>query len=356
MLYLLSLVITLCIITALFLNLNPNFGGNPTKEEKESYKHLDNYKNGKFINEVPIKNSMSIRNLFSMIKDSFTVAKGRNPDSKIPVDLIEKNKIDSEKDSFTWLGHSTFLASINNKKLLLDPMLGDIASPVSFAGSRRYKYSENILDGIENISTIDAVFISHDHYDHLDYKTIIKLKDKVSNFFVPLGVSSHLIRWGVKKERITTFNWWDEIEWEGLTISLVPSRHFSGRGPFNSNTTLWGGWAILGKDTRLYTSGDGGYGPHFKKIGDKYGPFDITLIEGAQYDRRWLNFHMMPEESVQANLDVKGKKMMLMHWSAFTLAFHGWDEPIKRAQKEAKKLNVNLVTPKIGETVILDIE
>jgi L-ascorbate metabolism protein UlaG (beta-lactamase superfamily) len=353
-LYLFSFLFVVCIGITLFINLAPTFGGNPTKEQKENYKHFDNYVNGKFVNGVPTGMGMSLSDFLSMAKDSIAGAKDRNPDGEIPVDPIDWNKIKGEKDSLTWLGHSAFLLSIDNKKLLLDPMLGPIASPVSFAGSKRYKYSEDMLHIIDEMPPIDAVFISHDHYDHLDYQSIVKLESKVSQFFVPLGVGNHLIRWGVPKDKITELNWWDDMEYQGLTVALTPSRHFSGRGLFNSDTTLWGGWVILGKNTRLYTSGDGGYGPHFNEIGKKYGPFDITLIEGGQYDQRWSGVHMTPEQSVKANLDVNGKNMMLMHWSAFTLAYHGWKEPIERALKEAQKTQVNLIAPKIGETVLLD--
>lgn len=235
-------------------------------------------------------------------------------------------------------------------------MLGPMASPVSFAGSKRYEYNKDILDLIDKMPAIDGVFISHDHYDHLDYQSILKLDSKVSYFYVPLGVGSHLVRWGVQKGKIIELNWWEEMNFQGLTVALTPSRHFSGRGLFNSNSTLWGGWVILGKDTRLYTSGDGGYGPHFKEIGEKYGAFDITLIEGAQYDKRWADIHMTPEQSVQANIDVNGKNMMLMHWGAFSLAFHGWKEPIERASIEAEKTGINLIAPKIGETIPLGSE
>jgi L-ascorbate metabolism protein UlaG (beta-lactamase superfamily) len=354
MLYLFSFLILLCIGIILFIKLNRAFGGKQTQEQKELYNNFENYINGKFVNETPTSLSMSHSDILSMIKDSIRGAENRNPQGEIPVDIIDWNKIKSGKDSLTWFGHSAFLLSIDNKKLLLDPILSSIASPVSFAGSRRYKYSENMLNIIDEFPPIDAVFISHDHYDHLDYESIVKLNSKVSHFFVPLGVNSHLIRWGVPKEKITELNWWDEVEYQGLTIALTPSRHFSRRGIFDSDATLWGGWIILGKNTRLYTSGDGGYGSHFKKIGDKYGPIDMTLIEGAQFDRRWSNIHMTPEQAVNANIDVKGKNMMLMHWGAFTLAYHGWKEPIERAIKKAKRSEVNLIAPKIGETVLLD--
>lgn len=297
-LYLASFLLLICVAITLFIKLNPAFGGNPTKEQKESYKNLNNYVDGKFVNEIPTSLAMSVYDNLSMLGDFFAGDKNRNPDGVIPVSNIDWNKIKSEKDSLTWLGYSAFLISIDNKKILLDPMLSPIVSPVSFAGSKRYKYSEDMLQIIDKMPPVDAVFISHDHYDHLDYQSIIKLKSEVSHFFVPLGVSTHLIRWGIPNEKITEVNWWNEMEYEGLKVALTPSLHYSGRGPFNSNSTLWGGWIILGKNIRLYYSGDGGYGTHLKEIGKKYGPFDITLIEGAQYDRHWSWVHMIPKQAV----------------------------------------------------------
>jgi L-ascorbate metabolism protein UlaG (beta-lactamase superfamily) len=354
-LYFLSFLLLLSVVIILFINIDPAFGGSPTKEQTEMYQHLNNYVDGKFINEDPTELVINSSDGSSTNEDSASEAKDRNPPGPIPVSTIDWNKIKSENDSLTWFGHSAFLLSIDNKKLLIDPMLSPIASPVSFVGVNRYEYSEDImLHLIDEMPPIDAVFITHDHYDHLDYQSIVKLNSKVSHFFVPLGVSAHLVRWGIPEEKITELNWWEETEYQGLTVALTPARHFSGRDPFNIDTTLWGGWVILGNNTRLYTSGDTGYDTHFKEIGKEYGPFDITLIEGAQYDPSWSDIHMVPEQSVQANLDVNGETMMLMHWGAFTLANHGWNEPIERALEEANEREVNIIAPQIGETVLLD--
>jgi L-ascorbate metabolism protein UlaG (beta-lactamase superfamily) len=351
MIYFFIFLLVLLASVTLVISLHPVFGGNPNSEQKERYSKLDNFRNGKFKNLVPTNMAMNVSDIFSMMKDYITGAKDRNPAGQLPVSKIDWNKIKSKEDSLTWFGHSAFLLSLDNKKMLVDPMLGPVASPVSFVGSKRY--SEDLLPIIDELPPIDAVFITHDHYDHLDYPSIRKLKHKVGHFFVPYGVSAHLVRWGVSKEKITELNWWDETEFQGLKVAFTPSKHFSGRGLLNRDTTLWGGWVILGKQTRFYTSGDGGYDAHFKEIGEKYGPFTLSLIEGGQYDRRWSWVHMTPEEAVQANQDVKGENMMLIHWGAFTLAYHGWTEPIERALAETKKANVNLVSPQIGETILL---
>jgi L-ascorbate metabolism protein UlaG (beta-lactamase superfamily) len=335
----------------LFITLHPTFGGSTSKQERERYRHFNHYKNGQFVNSNPTDMKMGISTILSLMKDSVTGKKDRSPTNPIPIS-IDWEKINTTEDSLTWFGHSTILLTLNKKKILIDPMFGPSPSPVSFVGSKRY--SENLLYVIEKLPHIDVVLITHDHYDHLDYPSIIRLKNKVGHFFVPLGVAAHLMKWGVKEDRITECNWWEEVKWEGLTIASVPSQHFSGRGLFNRNSTLWNGWVILFENQRIYTSGDGGYGPHFKQIGEKYGPFDLTLMEGGQYDNRWSAIHMQPEESVQAHLDVRGKNMMLIHWGAFTLAYHSWTDPVERAIRAANTKEVNLIAPKIGETVVLN--
>ncbi|WP_422387412.1 MBL fold metallo-hydrolase [Alkalicoccus halolimnae] len=327
--------------------LHPAFGGKPSKEQRKWFSTLDNYENGKFVYRPPAERKSAAEPSPAITASH---AKGKtSPSGRLPVRKIDWDKINSKEDSLVWLGHSTFMLTIDNKKMLFDPMFGPAASPVTFLGPKRY--SENIMGIMDEMPAMDAVFLTHDHYDHLDYPSITQLKNRVDHFFVPCGVSSHLIRWGVAAEKITELNWWVEAEFQGLTIALTPSRHFSGRGVLNRNTTLWGGWVILGKQTRFYNSGDGGYGGHFKEIGDKYGPFDITIIEGGQYNKHWAWAHMFPEQAVQAHIDIKGRTMLLAHWGAFTLSRHGWSEPIERALKEAEEKNIHLIAPRIGETV-----
>nr|WP_062350557.1 MBL fold metallo-hydrolase [Bacillus kwashiorkori] len=346
---LLVFVMIVAVIT-IYINTHPTFGANPTKDQKELYATFDNYKDGKFV----YKDSNEEENVidkFSVYKTD--IGKGnRSPSDKIPISKIDWSLINRKTDNLTWFGHSTFLLTIDEKKLLIDPMFSRFASPVSFAGPKRF--SDDWLNAIKELPPIDAVLITHDHYDHLDYQSIKKLKDKVDHFFVPYGVGNHLRHWGIADDQIKELNWWDETTFGGLKFVLTPAKHFSGRGLFNRNSTLWGGWIIIGNETRLCTSGDGSYGPHFEEIGKKYGPFDLTLIEGGQYDKRWPNSHMIPEESVQAHIDLKGRQMMLVHWGAFTLARHAWTEPIERAMTEAEKKAVNLIVPQIGETIFLE--
>jgi L-ascorbate metabolism protein UlaG (beta-lactamase superfamily) len=232
-------------------------------------------------------------------------------------------------------------------------MFGRAPTPFPIFGLKRY--SKGLPFMIEDLPSIDVVIISHDHYDHLDYGSIRKIKEMVKQFIVPLGVGSHLEKWGVNPASIIE-DWWNEIKIEGLTIASTPARHFSGRSLTDRNATLWCSWVIKGENTNIFFSGDSGYGPHFIEIGAKYGPFDLTLMECGQYDRRWAAIHMTPEEAVQAQLDVKGKMMIPIHWGAFTLALHDWTDPIDRVTKAAETQNLAISTPRIGETVYISSE
>jgi len=240
---------------------------------------------------------------------------------------------------------------MDGKKILLDPMFGDTPAPHPWLGSKRY--SDGLPIEIEKLPRIDFVIFSHDHYDHLDYGSIQKLKNKVGHFYVPLGVENHLIAWGVPASAISVLDWWDETNAMGIELICAPARHFSGRGLMDRASTLWCSWIIKGKEQKIYFSGDSGYGPHFKEVGDKHGPFDIALMECGQYNEQWEAIHMMPEQTAQAGVEVQAKMIMPIHWGAFTLALHSWTDPVERVLLEAKELDLPVATPIIGEPIIV---
>lgn len=354
MFYFILAILFIILIVILVLKFNPVFGANPTKKQQASFEQLDNYVNGKFQNLTPTKVEVKLRNVPSMMKNFLAKGENRRPAKELKVEKIDWHKVNSPEDSVTWLGHSTFILNVDNTKILVDPMLEMVASPITLVGGKRY--SNDISKILDELPKIDAILITHDHYDHLDYPTVKALEHKVNHFFVPLGVDNHLLRWGVPKEKIVAMNWWEESTCNGLTIALTPSQHFSGRSLTNRDTTLWGGWAIFGKNARIFTSGDGGYGPHFKEIGDKYGPFDLVLMECGQYNENWAATHMNPNETVQASIDLNAKKLQPIHWGAFTLAFHEWTDPIEVAIREAEKRNVHLVTSRLCEVILIGEE
>lgn len=347
-----SILVGFILLGIFLLKYHPVFGGQSSEEKIHTFRQSPNFSQSKFINQIPTPMDMDAKTLVTTMRDFIKGHPQGRPANSIAVESLVIDDLQrGEQTRITWFGHSTVLLEMEGKRLLLDPMFGQSPSPLPLFGSKRY--SETLPMEIEDLPSIDVVILSHDHYDHLDYHSIMKLKDKVSQFYVPLGVGSHLERWGIEREKIKEHNWWNESEIGGLRLVATPARHFSGRGLFDRNTTLWSSWVIIGKQSKVYFSGDGGYGPHFKEIGEKYGPFDLTLMECGQYNERWSAIHMMPEESVQAHLDVRGNIMIPIHWAAFSLALHDWIEPIERVTKRAKEQNVSISTPKIGESVIV---
>lgn len=344
------------IVGLLFVNLSPQFGQGASDEQKVEYAKSGHYEteDGIFVNETPTNMDMNFSTMVKTMREFMKDDPGRQPKKPIQVDKMDSLKIVNVPQnitSITWFGHSAFLIEIEGKIIMIDPMLSDVPAPHPLLGSKRY--NEELPLSIDKIPHLDAVILSHDHYDHLDYESIVKLKDRVDHFYSPLGVGNHLVSWGVEQERIHELNWWEEIKHEDLTFVCTPSRHFSGRGLFDRSTTLWGSWVILSKKEKIFFSGDGGYGPHFKEIGEKYGPFDFAMMECGQYNENWSEIHMMPEQTAQATIDVQAKLMMPIHWGAFTLALHDWTDPIERVSVKADQLGVNMTTPRIGEPVVL---
>lgn len=337
----------------LFLRLNPAFGGKPSPEQLRRYARSPHWNGQKFVYPEPTRSfQLSPGNIMSLLRDYLRGNDRIRPSRPLPVVKLEPSVWTKPNgDNIIWLGHSALLLHIGGKRLLLDPMLGPSPTPVPPFGGKRY--APELPFNVDELPQVDAILFSHDHYDHLDYGTIVRLKDKTKRFIVPLGVSCHLERWGVNPERISEHDWWDELEWEGLKLVCTPARHFSGRGRGKRDRSLWCSWVINSAEQRIFFSGDSGYGPHFGQIGKKYGPFDLALIECGQYDVRWIDVHMLPEQTVQACLEVRGKRLLPIHWGAFTLALHDWDDPIRRVAAQAEMREMPLATPKIGEILPL---
>ncbi|OTW71590.1 MULTISPECIES: MBL fold metallo-hydrolase [Bacillus cereus group] len=303
----------------------------------------------KYVNQIHTDVSFKPKDIIGLMTDYFKMKSKLRPVKNLPIVLSDKNN--ESLESVTWFGHSASLLKIEGKTLLLDPMFGDASSPFPLFTSKRYSGAFSLER--DDLQEIDAIIISHNHYDHLNYKSILQLKDRAKHFYVPTGVAQYLIKWGVSPSKISEHNWWDEITFDTIKLVCAPARHFSGRSMTDRDCSLWCSWLILGQETKVFFSGDSGYAPHFKEIGDKYGPFDLTLMECGQYDPRWSAIHMLPEETVQAHMDVKGELLLPIHWGAFTLALHEWSDPIERVTKEAKRLEVKITTPQIGESITL---
>jgi L-ascorbate metabolism protein UlaG (beta-lactamase superfamily) len=251
-----------------------------------------------------------------------------------------------------WFGHSSYLIKIGKVHVLVDPVFSGNAAPFrmfakAFPGTDSY-------DADKLPDTIDVLLLTHDHYDHLDYKTILKLKSRVKHFYTSLGVGSHLEAWGIEEARITELDWWEETaigEWGRLTAT--PARHFSGRST-KRNKTLWSSFVLKTEGHSFFLGGDSGYGEHFKEIGDRFGPFDIGFVECGQYGKYWPHIHMFPEQVVQAAQELKVKKLLPVHWAKFSLALHPWNEPIKLMTAAAVKAGQHFTTPLIGQPVVLN--
>ncbi len=334
-----------------FVNLSPEFGGKHTETDILKYEESENYREGIFHNRIPINMSMGARNMDSLSYEFFFNENERAPKEVPPIEKLSAESFfgDNEKLSFVWFGHSTLLIKMDEKTILIDPMFSDVPSPHPMLGNSRYQ-KELPMD-VNKLPKVDYVFISHDHYDHLDYQSIQLLKKKVNQFYVPLGIGRHLKDWGIAEENIIEFDWWDEYVVDDFEFVFTPARHFSGRGITNRFSTLWGSWVIRSPNNSIYFSGDSGFGDHFKEIGDKYGPFDLAFLECGQYNEMWADVHMMPHETAQAAIDLKAKSMMPIHWGSFTLSLHSWTDPIERIMEETNKFNMPLVAPNIGEIV-----
>ena len=326
-------------------------GKNPSGKHLEKIKQSPNYKKEGFENLSETPMMLQDTSYYELIKKSLNKNPDVKPPSKLPSIKTDLKNIKSDKPVIVWFGHSSYFIRIDNKNILVDPVFSGNASPVSFM-IKAFEGSDVYTP--DDFPEIDFLILTHDHYDHLDYKTIRKLNTKAKAIYCSLGLASHLIYWGFDENIITEMDWWQTNKLTGdMTLTAAPARHFSGRG-LKRYKTLWSSFILKTSSYNLYLGGDSGYDKHFKEIGEKYGPFDIAILESGQYNTAWPLIHMMPEQTVQAALDLKAKVLLPVHWGKFTLAMHPWNEPVQRVLNAAASTNLKVTTPMIGEPVILN--
>jgi len=321
---------------------------------------------GRFRNPVPRPAQGFVE--FVRILWDFTFHK---PDNTVPatppqVLPLTRADLDAAPDrSLYRLGHSTLLIKLRGQWWITDPVFAERASPMQWMGPKRFHAPPIALD---ELPPLRGVLLSHDHYDHLDRDAVVRLADKAQVFLTPLGVGDRLVAWGVPAEKVRQFDWWQEVEFDGLRIVSTPAQHFSGRGLFDSDRTLWTSWVLIdppaaasegddGDDgdagLRLFFSGDTGYFDGFAEIGRRFGPFDVTMLETGAYDAKWAYVHMQPEQTVQAHQDLRGRWLLPVHNGTFDLAMHAWDDPFERVSALTTERGIPLATPRMGERVDL---
>lgn len=347
-----TLIFVAFIATGIYIFMQQKvFGKDPSGDRLARIEKSPNYKAGSFQNLSVTEVMPKEASYWGMFKDFLNKPKTVEPEREIPSVKTDLKNLVADKPTIVWFGHSSYLIKSKNTNILVDPVFSGSASPVSFFG-KAFKGADAYE--VEDFPNIDMLVLSHDHYDHLDYVTISKLIPKVKKFYTALGVGAHLEHWGVKPENIVEFDWWESQKVaDNLTITSTPARHFSGRG-FTRGKTLWSSFVLNIDGYNIFIGGDSGYDYHFKTIGEKFGPFDIALLENGQYGKDWPLIHTSPEETAKVAEELKTKVLMPVHWAKFALGYHSWNEPINRLTKSLAHSDIKLTTPIIGEPVVLD--
>lgn len=351
MLATITIIAILFLIIFLFLK-QPKFGKLPTGKRLERIKQSPNYRDGSFQNVSITPSLTEGTSYWKLLKQFFFDKKERSkPIDKIPSIKTDLLNLDKDKNSLIWFGHSSYFMQIDGKTMLVDPVLSGSASPIpsgikAFSGSDIYT--------TDDFPEIDFLFISHDHWDHLDYKTIIKLKPKINKIICGLGVAAHFEHWGFDENKIIEKDWNETIHLDdNFTVYTQTARHFSGRGLMR-NKALWMSYVLQTPTMRLFIGGDSGYDSHFAEIGTKFGPFDLAILENGQYDNKWRYIHTLPNEFLKVAKELNAKRILPVHSSKFVLGNHAWDEPLEVLSKNNETENLTIITPIIGEEVSLN--
>jgi len=313
------------------------------------------YKNGTFHNAPPFSKINKDTSRLSQIRQFlFTPTPNATPDSTIPIVPLERKTLEDQRGNdeihLYRLGHSTVLLKLGAEYWLTDPVFSNRVSPSRFAGPKRF---HNPPITIADLPDIKGVIISHNHYDHLDKSAITQLHSKVGHFITTRGTGKYLKRWGVEETRITELGWWQAHSHGDTTITATPSRHFSGRGLFDANKSLWASFVFQHEGRKIFFGSDSGYFDGFAKIGHRFGGFDINMLETGAYSSLWPDVHMTPEQTFQAHKDLGGGTLLPIHNATFKLSFHPWKEPLEKISELASQENMPLLTPKIGERITL---
>ncbi|SEB20127.1 MBL fold metallo-hydrolase [Pedobacter hartonius] len=324
------------------------FGSLPKDARMERIAQLPMYKDGAIRNLVHTPDIPEGVTYWDVMKAMIKGNPRKKPPGMLPFVQPELHSVAGTK--VTWFGHSSYLLQIDELKILVDPVFSRSTSPFSMVGNKSYDGTDFIH--AEDFDKIDILLITHDHYDHMDMHSVLKLKDKTGHMVTSLGVGAHLERWGVSPEKITELAWDEQADILGLRFTAAPARHFSGR-KFKRGQTLWSSFILETPLYKLFLGGDSGYESHFKTIGDQYGPFDLAILECGQYNEYWPYIHMFPEQVVKAAKDLKAEWLLPVHWAKFSLALHDWDEPILRVLKSAEANQQKMTTPQLGETIVL---
>lgn len=328
------------------------FGRLPSGARMERIRRSPNYKGGQFLN-AEVTPALTEGVTYPKLLRTFFFSRNprRKPAQPMPTRKTGLHHIDPSKNTLVWFGHSSYFMRVDSLNILVDPVLSGAASPVRFT-TRSFEGSN--IYSVSDLPSIDILFLTHDHWDHLDHDTLLELKSKVKKIVTSLGVGAHLGRWGFHDESISEMDWNEELKpLPGVTVNSITARHFSGRG-FKRAQSIWSSFVLRTPTKTIFIGGDSGYGEHFKRTGEAFGPFDLALLECGQYNAFWKYIHMTPEETAQAATELHAKNFMAVHWGKFALAMHDWDEPIRRVTAAARSGAPLLLSPMIGEAVDLD--
>lgn len=343
------------LLLLIYFRTAPRIGSDPAGARLQRIKALSNHREGRLHNLEPTDMNMPFTTMMKVMWTMLKAPGAREPEQPLPTVNFDRQaweRIPKDQVAVCWFGHSSLLIKLDGVTFLTDPVFGERASTFTFAGPKRFACTERIT--VDRLPHVDVLLLSHDHYDHLCYETLLELigSRKVSRTIAALGVGAHLEKWGMPAAAITEVEWWQQVEAGPVRLTFAPTRHFTGRSMTNRFSTLWGSFVLEG-GKRLYFGADSGYSKTFKELGERFGRFDLALLECGAYSAYWPEIHMFPEETAQAARDLNADVLMPIHWAQFALGLHPWKEPIERITQKAGEMDLPLLTPRIGRIVTM---